>query len=177
MTRIRGSVAALAVGLLLAGCGPDDSKPAAGGADSAGATTQVDGGKPTAQADGRDAPSQGKPGGGGRWCDAAAAFLEAVDPLFDANATDNKVDVKRAHARVKDLRAAAPAEIKAQVAAMSDFYDAFIDTTGKSMAGDPAAYARLGPLMEKVKTAAPAMGDYTTKHCPELVKSLPDGLS
>ncbi|MFU8850243.1 hypothetical protein ACNAW0_04525 [Micromonospora sp. SL1-18] len=103
--------------------------------------------------------------------------MEAVDPLFDKDAVDKKIDVKRAHARVKDLKAAAPAEIKTQAAAMGEFYDAVIDTTGKSMAEDPAAYARLGPMMAKVKTAAPAVGDYTKKHCPGLIKPLPEGMS
>ncbi|MFE9655914.1 hypothetical protein [Micromonospora sp. NPDC006431] len=175
MTRIRGSVAALAVGLLLAGCGPDDAAPAAGDAGpagSAGATAAADGGKATAQPGGGDATGQGKPGGGDRWCEAVKAFTASIDPLFAQGAADRKADVANAHARVKDLKAAAPAEIKTQVAALSEFYDAVIDTTGKSMAQDPAAYARLNPTMAKVKTALPPVSEYTTKHCPGLEKSL-----
>ncbi|WP_157744480.1 hypothetical protein [Micromonospora viridifaciens] len=99
------------------------------------------------------------------------AFTAAMDPLFE-DAADRKADVERAHARVKNLKAAAPAEIKTQVAALSEFYDAVIDTTGKSMAEDPAAYARLNPTMAKVKTALPPVSEYTTKHCPGLAKSL-----
>jgi hypothetical protein len=173
MTRIRGSVAALAVGLLLAGCGPDDAAPAAGGAKpagTAGATAQADSGKATAQADGGDAAGQGKPGGGGRWCDAVKAFTDSMDPLFAKGRS--KADVDRAHARVKDLKAAAPAELKTQVATLSEFYDAVIDTTGKSMAEDPAAYARLNPTMVKIEKALPPVSAYTTKHCPGLAKSL-----
>ncbi|MCW3839867.1 hypothetical protein ONA70_07120 [Micromonospora yasonensis] len=175
MTRIRGSVAALAVGLLLAGCGPDDAAPAAGGANAAGtagATAQADDGKATAQADGGDATGQDKPGGGSRWCEAVKALTASIDPLFAQGAIDRKAEVDRAHARVKDLQPAAPAEIKTQVAALSEFYDAVIDTTGKSMAQDPAAYARLNPTMAKVKTALPPVSDYTMKHCPGLEKSL-----
>lgn len=173
MARIRGSVAALAVGLLLAGCGPDDAAPAAGDAGpagAAGATAQADGGKATAQADGGDATGQDKPGGGGHWCEAVKAFTDSVDPLFGKGG--GKADVERAHARVKDLKAAAPAEIKTQVVALSEFYDAVIDTTGKSMAEDPAAYARLNPTMTKIEKALPPVSAYTTQHCPGLAKSL-----
>lgn len=172
MTRIRGSVAALAVGLLLAGCGPDDSAPAAGGAGSAGAagaTTQADGAKVTVPAGGGKAT--GDPGGGGRWCEAVKAYTDSLEPLFAAGGVD-EADVERAHARVKDLKAAAPTEIKTQVAALSEFWDAVIDTAGKSMAEDPAAYARLNPTMAKVTTAMPPVSEYTAKHCPGLDTAL-----
>lgn len=165
MTRIRGSVAALAVGLLITGCGPDGSAPAAGGASSAGAAGA------TAQADAGGATSRDT-SGGGRWCEAVKAFTAAIDPLLEKGAVD-KADVDQAHARVKDLTAAAPAEIKTQVGALGEFYDAAIDTMGKSMAEDPAAYARLGPTMAKVTTAVPPVSEYTVKNCPGLDKPLP----
>ncbi|MFU8872838.1 hypothetical protein [Micromonospora sp. SL4-19] len=171
MTRIRGGATALALGLLLTGCGggPSAPAPAAGGASSAGA------GGATTQADDAGATSQAKPDGGGRWCEAVKAFADSVDPLFEKDAADAKADVDRAKARLKDLKAAAPAEIKTQVADLSEFYAAVINTSGKSMAGDPAAYARVGKTIEKVKTAMPPVSEYTVKHCPGLDKQLPVG--
>ncbi|MEU2614861.1 hypothetical protein ABZ570_25225 [Micromonospora sp. NPDC007271] len=174
MTRIRGGVAALAVGLLLAGCGPDDSAPAAGGGSSAGtagATSQADGGGATSQAD--DGAGQGKPGGGGRWCDAVKAFTDSTDPLFGQGGGGTKADADRARARLKDLKAAAPAEIRTQVMTVSEFYAAVIDAAGKSMAEDPSAYARIGSTAGKLKTAMPPVSDYTVKNCPGLDKQLP----
>ncbi|SCL57097.1 hypothetical protein GA0070604_3550 [Micromonospora eburnea] len=178
MTRIRGSAAVLAVGLLLAGCGPDSSTPAAGGASKAGAaatSAQADGGGATSQADDGGAKSQDKPGGGDRWCDAVKAFADAVDPLFATDPADHKADVKQARARLNELKAAAPAEIKAQVMTLSEFYAAVIDTTGKSMVEDPAAYARVGSTAKKLETVIPPVSDYTVKHCPGLDKQLPVG--
>jgi len=177
MTRIRGSVAVLAVGLLLAGCGPDSATPAAGGANTAGtadATASADGGGSTSQADG-GGTGQGKPGGGGRWCDAVKAFADSTEPLFEKDAANPKADADQARARLKDLKAAAPAEIKAQVMTLSEFYAAVIDSAGKSMAEDPAAYARIGKSAQKLKTAMPPVSDYTVQHCPGLDKQLPVG--
>ncbi|MFJ8580014.1 hypothetical protein [Micromonospora sp. NPDC093277] len=178
MTRIRGSAAALALGLLLTGCGPDNSAPAASGAGGAGATAasaQADDGGATGQADDGGAKSQEKAGGGGRWCDAVKAFTDSVDPLFAADAADHKADVKQAQARLKELKSAAPAEIRTQVMALGEFYAAVIDSTGKSMVEDPAAYARVGSTAKKLETAMPPVSDYTVKHCPGLAKQLPTG--
>ncbi|MEU3456573.1 hypothetical protein ABZ671_23670 [Micromonospora sp. NPDC006766] len=171
MTRIRGSVAALAVGLLLAGCGPDDSAPATSGAGSAGATTQPDGGKATAQAGGGDGTSQGNSGGGGRWCEAVEAWSDATLALIGTGKVE-KADQDRARARLKDLKAAAPAEIKTQVAAVSEFFAVVIDTAGKSPADDPMAFARWAGVKEKLDTGMPPVSEYTAKHCPGLEKRL-----
>ncbi|MFG3601594.1 hypothetical protein [Micromonospora chersina] len=174
MTRIRGGLAALALGVLLAGCGPVESAPAAGGASSAGpaaATSPADGAA-SSQADGGGAASQDTSGGGGRWCEAVKAFTASMDPLLATGAVD-KAGVERARATLKELRAAAPPEISTQVRTYSEFAAAVIDTRGKSMAEDPAAYARLGSKAQKLQTAMPPVSDYTVKHCPALDKPLP----
>jgi ABC-type glycerol-3-phosphate transport system substrate-binding protein len=165
MTRIRGGLAALAVGLLLAGCGPVESAPEAGGASSAGTAAA------TSQADGSTATSQDTSGGGGRWCEAVKAFTASIEPLFAMDAVE--ADVDQARARLKELQAAAPAEISTQVAAYGEFATAVIDTRGKNMVEDPAAYARLGSTIKKLETAMPPVSDYTVKHCPGLDKPLP----
>ncbi len=171
MRRIRGGLAALAVALLLAGCGgePDGSAPAAGGAstaDNAGATAQADAGKATDQA---------KPGDGDSWCDVVKAFNDSVEPLFAPDAGGQKADVDQAHARLRELKAAAPAEIKTEAAALSEFYAAVIDASGKSMAEDPEVYARLGKAAEKLRTVMPPVSEYTMEYCPALDEQLPVG--
>ncbi|WP_146605666.1 hypothetical protein [Micromonospora craterilacus] len=167
MRRIRGVLAALAVGLLLTSCGgePSVSAPAAGG-DTPAATSQVDAGKATDQA---------KTGSGDTWCDVVKAFNDSVDPLFTPGGSDRKADVDQAHARLRELVAAAPAEIKTQAAALSEFYAAVIDTSGKSLADDPSGYARLAEAAEKLKTVMPPVSEYTMQYCPELDQQLPVG--
>jgi len=161
-----GGLAALAVGLLLAGCGPVESTPAASGASPAGTAPA------TSPADGEDGASPDAPGGGGRWCEAVKAFSASMEPLFVNDAVD-KADVDRARATLKELEAAAPAEISTQVTAYSEFATAVIDTRGKSIVDDPTGYARLGSTVKKLETAMPPVSDYTVKHCPGLDKPLP----
>jgi hypothetical protein len=173
MTRIRGSVTALAVGLLLAGCGPD--KPAASGADSAAASTKAEAGANTTARPSGEAAGQDNTGSGGRWCDAAEAFTAATDRMLTKGS--GKAEIDKARARLKDLKAAAPAEIKTQVLTISEFYAAVIDTTGKSMVEAPEAYARVGKTAQKLSTAMPPVSDYTLKHCPGLDKPLPSEMS
>lgn len=174
MTRIRGAFASLTLGVLLAGCGPVESVPVAGGASSAGtaaATSHADGAA-TSQADGGGAASQDTSGGGSRWCEAVKAFTASMEPLLAKDAVD-KADVERARATLKELQAAAPPEISTQVTTYSEFAAAVIDTRGKSMVEDPAAYARLGSKAQKLETAMPPVSDYTVKHCPGLDEPLP----
>ena len=68
---------------------------------------------------------------------------------------------------------AAPAEISTQVKAYSEFATAVIDTRGKNIVEDPAAYERLGSTLKKLETAMPPVSDYTVKQCPGLDKPLP----
>jgi len=166
MTRIPGGLAALAVGLLLAGCGPVGSTPVADGATSAGTAAA------TSQADGQDATDPDAAGGGGRWCEAVKAFSASMEPLFVTDAAGG-ADVDRARATLKELEAAAPAEISTEVAAYSEFATAVIDTRGKSVVDDPTGYARLGATVKKLETAMPPVSEYTVKHCPGLDKPLP----
>ncbi|WP_327025593.1 hypothetical protein [Micromonospora sp. NBC_01739] len=170
MLRIRGLLVVLAAGLVLTGCGggPDDA--ASGGADTSGATTRVDGGEAPDQGSGGE---KAGPGDGDRWCEAVQAFTVAMDPLFTESA--GKAEVAQARTQLKELKAAAPAEIKSDVATLSEFYAAAIEASGKSMPQDPAAYARLGQTMEGLKTAMPPVSDYTMKRCPEFDGQLPTG--
>ncbi|MGC5028499.1 hypothetical protein [Micromonospora sp. DT229] len=170
MLRIRGLLVVLAAGLMLTGCGGGPDGAASGGADTSGATTRADGG---------EAPDQGSggkntgSGDGDRWCDAVQSFTVAMDPLFTESA--GKAEVAQARTQLKELKAAAPAEIKSDVATLSEFYAAAIEASGKSMPQDPAAYARLGQTLEGLKTAMPPVSDYTMKRCPEFDGQLPTG--
>ncbi|RIV41460.1 hypothetical protein D2L64_01840 [Micromonospora radicis] len=156
--------------MLLAGCGPDagDPAPAAGGstADTGGASPQADGGKDTDRAE---------PAGADSWCEVVKAFNDSVEPLFEPGASGAKGDAAQAHARLRELVAAAPAEIKTEAAALSEFYGAVIDTSGKSMAEDPDGFARLAKAAEHLREVMPPVSDYTMKYCPELDAQLPMG--
>ncbi|MEV6694794.1 hypothetical protein AB0M35_25290 [Micromonospora sp. NPDC051196] len=170
MRRIRGLLVVLAAGVLLTGCASEPDGSASGGADTPGATSQADGGKAA------DPGAGGKTTGSGdgeRWCDAVQAFTTSMDPLFTESA--GKAELDQARTRLKELKAAAPAEIKAEVATLGEFYAATIDASGKSMPEDPAAYARLGQTMEGLKTAMPPVSEYTMTRCPELDGQLPTG--
>ncbi|MGN9812906.1 hypothetical protein ACTMSW_26580 [Micromonospora sp. BQ11] len=166
MTRTRLGAAALAVGLVLGGCGTADPAPTAGGAGpagTAGATTRAGGG---------DATGQAESGGGGRWCEAMKEFRASAGPLMVNESTD-PADVARARAHWTDLEAAAPAEIRAQVAELGKFYDLAFDTVGKSLSTDPTAYTSLGEAALKLETVVPPILDYTAKRCPGLTDPLP----
>ncbi len=170
MTRTQVGLAALAVGLSLAGCGPVESTPAAGGG---GGGASSPGTVPaTSPPDDEVAASPDTSTGGGRWCEAVKALSASIEPLLVHEAVD-KADVDRARAALKELEAAAPAEISTQVKAYSEFGTAVIDTRGKNIVEDPAAYERLGSTLEKLETAMPPVSDYTVKQCPGLDKPLP----
>ncbi|PMR59030.1 hypothetical protein C1A38_21505 [Verrucosispora sp. ts21] len=161
----------LAAGLMLTGCaGGTDDDTASGGAEPPAATTDADGGQAPDQGSGGKNTGSGD---GDRWCDAVQAFTGAMDPLFTESA--GKAEVAQARTQLKELKAAAPAEIKSDVATVSEFYAAVIEASGKSMPQDPAAYARLGQTMEGLKTAMPPVSDYTMKRCPEFDGQLPTG--
>ncbi|MBL6277902.1 hypothetical protein JMF97_17245 [Micromonospora fiedleri] len=171
MGRVRGLLVVLAAGLMLTGCaGGTDDGTASGGAETPAATSEADGGQVPDQGSGGTNTGSGD---GDRWCDAVQAFSTSMDPLFTESA--GKAELDQARTRLKELKAAAPAEIKSDVTTLGEFYAAVIDASGKSMPEDPAAWARVGQTTEGLKTAMPPVSDYTMKRCPEFDGQLPTG--